>query len=274
MKSRRASHAFVELRAEETRTVALEAIDRFARVLALTGISREQMAYAFHEACARVPKSLLKSGETLEQELDDAAAILALWLSDPNYLNQHGEPLQIRSSGPQPSLDALIKRVDAQLQLDRLENYLVRTGSVSKVGHRYAVARRRISLSRDPKLAYLHGLQAVLGLLRTIENNAMPKKNRRLCFESIAGNTRFPARLRAEFDTKFRRLGKDLLSRLDTDMQRAEQSRRPGEPTVRVRVGLFQCDENGHRGSNRVQSGLAGKSRRESRSARRHGVGM
>ena len=232
------------------------------------------MVYAFHEACARVPKSLLKSGETLKQELADAADILALWLSDPNYLNQHGEPLHIRSSGAQPSLDALIKRVDSQLQLERLVNYLVRTGSVTKVGRRYAIARRHMSLSRDPRLAYLHGLQAVLGLLRTIENNAIPKKNRRLCFESMAGNTRFPARLRAEFDTKFRRLGKDLLSRLDTDMQRAEQSRRPGEPTVRIRVGLFQCDEYGHRGSNGIQSGLAWKSRREPKSARRHGVGI
>jgi hypothetical protein len=263
MKSRRASHKYTEARAEETRTIALEAIDRFARVLALTGLSREQMAYAFHEACARVPASLLKSGQTLERELVDAAHILTLWLSDPNYLNQAGEPLRIRSSGAQPSLDALIKRVNPELELDRVVKYLVRTGSVTRVGQRYAVRQRNVSFSSHPELVYVHGLQAVLGLLRTLENNALPKKNRGLRFESMAGNPRFPARLRAQFDTRLRRLGMDFLNRLDADMQRAEQSRRPGEPTLRMRVGLFQCEEDSNRPSVRAPRKLARASRRK-----------
>lgn len=274
MKPRQESYKIAETRAEETKTIALETIDRFARVLALAGMTREQMAYAFHEACVRVPKSLLKSGEILERESADAANILTLWLSDPDYLNQGGEPLRLRSSGAQPSLDALVKRVNSELELDQLVKYLVRIGFVIKVGQRYAVRRRNVSFLRDPKLAYVHGLQAVLGLLRTIEANAIPKKNRRICFESIAGDTRFPSRLRPEFDTKFRRLGKDLLSRLDADMQRAEQSRRPGEPTVRVRVGLFQCDEDGRRSSSRAQDELAWGSRRDSKAGRRYGVGV
>jgi hypothetical protein len=215
-------------------------------------MSREQMAYAFHEACTRVPKSLLKSGQMLERELVDAAHILTLWLSDPIYLDPVGEPLRIRARGMQPSLDALIKRANPELDLDRVVKYLVRTGSVTKVGQRYAVRRRSVSFSRAPDLAYAHGLQAVLGLLRTIENNALPKKNGRLCFESTAGNPRFPARLRGEFDSRLRRLGMEFLNRLDADMQRAEQSLRPGEPTIRMRVELFQSEDNSHRPSIRT----------------------
>lgn len=263
MKARRARHQHAEARAAETKAIALEAIDRFARVLALTGMSREHMGYAFHEACARVPKRLLKSGQTLERELVDAAHILTLWLSDPNYLNRGGGPLRILSHGAQPSLDALIRRVNPELELDRVVKYLVRTGSVTKVGQRYAVRQRNVSFSSDPELAYAHGLQAVLGLLRTIEDNALPKKNRRLWFENMAGNPRFPARLRADFDTKLRRLGMDFLNRLDADMQRAEQSLRPGEPTVRMRVGLFQCEENSHRSSIRAPHASARGRRRK-----------
>src|SRR5579862_2081778 len=112
MKTRRAAHKHAEARAAETKALALEAIDRFARVLALTGMSREQMAYAFHEASARVPKSLIKSGQTLERELVEAAHVLTLWLSDPNYLDKSGEPLRIPSRGDPPSLDSLRKRVN------------------------------------------------------------------------------------------------------------------------------------------------------------------
>jgi hypothetical protein len=252
MKPRRAAHKHAAARAAETKALALEAIDRFARVLALTGMSREQMAYAFHEASAKVPKSLLKSGQTLERELVDTAHVLTLWLSDPNYLDKTGEPLRIPSRGGPPSLDALIQRVNPEVGLDQVVNYLTRTGSVIKVGRRYAVKNRGMSFEGDPELAYTHGLQAVLGMLRTIENNALPKKNARVWFESFAENPRFPARLQGEFDARLRRLGIDFLKRLDGDMQRAEQLRQPGERTVRMAVGLYQCEGEGHRMAGRT----------------------
>jgi hypothetical protein len=256
MRPQRAGHKNAEDRVE-AKAIAREAIDRFARVLALTGMSREQMAYVFREACARAPKSLLKSGQLLERELVDAAHILTLWLSDPNYLDQYGEPLRIRSSGALPSLYALSKRLNPELKLDRMVKYLVRTGSVTRVGQRYVVRQRNVSFSSDPELAYAHGLQAVLGLLRTIEDNALPKKNQRLWLENMTGNPRVPARLRTEFDTKLCRLDMDFLNRMDADMQRAEQARPPGEPTVRLKVGLYQYVENSHRPSFRAPRELA-----------------
>ncbi len=252
MKARRAAHKHAEARAAETKALALEAIDRFARVIALTGMSREQMAYAFHEASARVPASLLKSGQTLERELVDAAHVLTLWLSDPNYLDKTGEPVRIPSRGDAPSLNALIQRVNPDLGFDQVVNYLTRTGSMIKVGNRYKAKTRSMSFGGDPELAYAHGLQAVLGMLRTIENNALPKKNARVWFENFAENPRFPARLQGQFDARLRRLGIDFLRRLDADMQRAEQLRRPGERTVRMAVGLYQCEGEGHRYASRT----------------------
>ncbi len=261
MKARRATHEHAEARAAETKALALEAIDRFARVLALTGMSREQMAYAFHEASARVPKSLLKSGQTLERELVEAAHVLTLWLSDPSYLDKSGEPLRITLRGGPPSIDALRQRVNPELSLNQVVKYLTRTGSVIKVGQRYAVKNRGMSFEGDPELAYAHGLQAVLGMLRTIENNAIPKKNARVWFESFAENPRFPARLQGEFDARLRRLGIDFLKRLDADMQRAEQLRQPGERTVRMAVGLYQCEGEGHRYAGRTARKVTRKGR-------------
>jgi hypothetical protein len=249
MKLGRATQKRATARTEETRAIALEAIDRFARVLALTGMSREEMAYAFHEACTKVPKSLLKSAQTVERELVDAAHVLTLWLSDPNYLDKAGQPLRIRLHGTPPSLDALIQQANPELDSAQVVKYLIRTGSAGKVGQRYVVKNRGVSFEGDPELTYAHGLQAVLGMLRTIENNAVPKKDRRVWFEFFAKNPRFPVRLRGKFDERLRRLGFDFLKRLDADMQRAEQSRQPGERTVRLAVGLFQSEEEGRRSS-------------------------
>lgn len=263
MKSRRANPKAAEPQAEGTQAAALAAINRFARVLALTGISREKMACAFRESCARLPESLFRSGRTLNHELLESGHVLSVWLSDPNYLDQHGQPLPIRLRGASPSLEALIHRVSSELQIDQVVQYLVRTGSITKVGRRYAVRRNNVSVSRDPELAYAHGLQTVLALLHTIENNAPPIQDRHLCFEYTASNRCFPARLRAGFDTRLRRLGTDFLRRLDADMSRAEESRRPGEPTLRMTVGLFQSEENNHRASVRVPQASARPRRRK-----------
>jgi hypothetical protein len=263
MKSRRAKPVAAEPQAEETRAAALAAITRFARVLALTGISRKKMASAFQDACARLPESLFQSGRTLNHELLESGHVLSVWLSDPNYLDQDGQPRAIRLRGASPSLEALIDRVSSELQIDQVVKYLLRTGSISKVGRRYAVRRTSVSVSRDPELAYAHGLQTVLALLHTIENNAPPIKDRHFCFEYTASNRQFPTRLRAEFDTRLRRLGTDFLRRLDADMSRAEDSRRPGEPTLRMTVGLFQSEENNHRSAIRAPRASARKSGRK-----------
>jgi hypothetical protein len=263
MKSRRANPRPTDPQPEETQAAALAAINRFTRVLALAGISREKMASAFQEACARLPESLFRSGRTLNQELLEAGHILSVWRSDPNYLDQQGEPIAIRLRGAPPSLEALNNRASSELHIDQVVKYLVRTGSITKVGRRYAVRRTSVSVARDPELACAHGLRTVLALLHTIENNAPPIQDRRYCFQFTAHNRRFPTRLRAEFDTRMRLLGMDFLRRLDADMNRAEESMRPGEPTLRMTVGLFQSAENSHRPPIRAPRTSARTSRRK-----------
>lgn len=243
MKSPRAKSRKSDARTAETELLALEGIERFARVLTLTGMSRERMSKAFRDACAHLPQSLFKPNPALERELMDAAHILTLWVSDPSYLDSSGSPLMIPLKGKQRSLETLSKRVNPNMDLDRAVKYLIRTGSVVKANRRYSVKYSSLTFARDPELAYAHGLQSVLNVLRTIENNATPHKNPRIWFESVAANGRFPARLVGAFDAKIKRLGMDFLRRMDADMQRSEQMLQPGEPTVRMKIGVYQCEE-------------------------------
>lgn len=263
MKSRRASRKVAEPQVDETQAAALAAIDRFTRVLALAGISRDRMMAAFQAACANLPERLFSAGRTLNHELLEAGHILTVWLSDPNYLDQRGAPLPVRLCGSAPSLEALIERAGSELRTDQVVKYLVKTGTVTKVGRRYAVRRTAVSVARDPELSCAHGLQIVQALLHTIENNAPPLRDRRYCFQYTATNRRFPLRLRAEFDTRLQRLGMDFLRRVDADMRRGEESRQPGEPTLRMTLGLFQSAENNHRSSVRAPRASARTSRRK-----------
>ena len=69
-------------------TIALEAIDRFARVLALTGMSREQMVYAFHEACARVPEESFNGRPDIRTRVGRCRTHSYIVAIGPEYLNQ------------------------------------------------------------------------------------------------------------------------------------------------------------------------------------------
>ena len=51
-----------------------------------------------------------------------------------------------------------------ELKLDQVVKYLVRTGSITKVGQRYALNRRNVSLSGYPELAYATRLAGGSGI--------------------------------------------------------------------------------------------------------------
>src|SRR5258708_7927633 len=114
--------------------IAFEAMLRFARGLARTGISTEQMARAFDKACEQVPRMLVNRGRQHTRELIDASHVLTVWYSDPMYLDANAEPIRLRAHGDAPSLEALIKQVDATLDAAVVIRYLIRARTIQPSG--------------------------------------------------------------------------------------------------------------------------------------------
>jgi hypothetical protein len=169
--------------------------------------------------------------------------ILAIWFSDPRYLNSNGEPVRLRAHGSEPSVQALIRRVDPCFNTKEVVAYLTHARAIERIGSRYALRTRTLFLRSTSPPGRLHGLRALLGLLKNLEHNSHRNTGAAHWFEHFAENPRLPVRARAQIDAKLERQGLTFLNGLDADMQLAAQNLRPGEPTVRMGIGVYRYED-------------------------------
>jgi len=223
--------------------IAFEAMSRFARVLARTGLEREQMVRGFQKACDQVPQALVNQGRRHTREMIDASHVLTVWYSDPLYVDANGGPIRLRAHGTAPSLEALIKRVDASLDAAEVIRYLIRARTIQRSGRGYLPRSRAVFLRGSGGAEHFHALRTLVGMLRNIEHNGQPQHRVRRWFQRLAENAHFPISARVELDEKLERLGMPFLEDFDAEMQSAELKRRPGEPTVRMGVGIYRFED-------------------------------
>jgi Family of unknown function (DUF6502) len=256
-------------RAEPTESfdsLAIEAIERVVRVLVRRGVTRKTIEGGFRRACRRIPKSAYESGARAERELLDVSHVLSVWFVDPMYVDANGEPLPLSVEGPAPSLSTLVQHVDPALKVDQVLEHLLKFDAVRKVGERYAARSRALALRGTGAPTHAHSLRGLLGLLTTLEHNVEPVSKAPTWFEYFAENPRFPVSAREDFDAAFRPDAMRFLGNWDSRMLTDERKAKPGEPTVRIGVGVYRYEEESppvtgkrarkqpsHRGSRKVR---------------------
>jgi hypothetical protein len=80
-------------------------------------------------------------------------------------------------------------------------------------------------------------------MLRTLEHNLGPKDKVPAWFEYVAENPRFPLSARESFDVGLRKDAMTFLRNQDSRMLNQERKATPGEPTVRMGVGVYRFEE-------------------------------
>jgi hypothetical protein len=258
MKARR-HRALREARALDP--TSLEAIERFVRVLARCGSPPREIARAVSRECAKLPRELQAKAASGARELIDVSHVLTMWFSDPLYLDRTGTPIRLAVHGPAPSLAALLQRAAPSLNVEDVRRYLVRAKAIRRVGSRYVPAKRELSLRGSEGPTHFRSLRGLVGMLRTLEHNTLPKRAARSWFEYIAENPAFPVRMLAAFDERLDRVGMRFLHAIDADMHRRERAGKASEPTVRIGVGVYRFDDTGD------PLARARRSRRKPRSA-------
>ena len=222
---------------------ALEAIERFTRVMAHTGVEPSKMSKVFRNACARIPRAVIQRARRESAEMIDASHILTVWFSDPLYLNPRGEPVALPVRGGALSMEGLVRRVDPSLNPSEVVRYLVQARALRRSGKRYTPCTRAIFLRKMGGPGRLHGVRTLLGMLRNLEHNGRPESEVQYWFQRTAENPRLPVRVLAEMDGKVEHLSMDVLKSWDADMQVAERNCQPGEPTVRFGIGIYRYEE-------------------------------
>lgn len=222
--------------------LVLEAIERFVRVLARTGVPARELARAFRDACDRVPATLVREGRHEVRKTIDALHVVTLWFSDPDFLDAEGRPLALTAEGRGPSIASLIRRIDASLDPSEAIEYLLKVNALRRKGARYVPKRREARMRGTGALVHARNLDPILGILRTLEHNSRPRHEARSWFERIAQNPCVPVRALAQFDARFERVATDFTRSMDALMHRAERARRGNEPTVRLGIGVYRFE--------------------------------
>lgn len=220
-----------------------EAMERFVRVLVRRGVSQPTIQRAFRRAWLHVPRDAAEHNRRASRELIDVGHVLTLWFGDPFYVDARGDPLRLPLRGPAPSLASLVQHVDPTLDVTQVLKCLIRADAVRRIGSRYAPRSRAVAFRGTGAPLHARNLRALLGLLRTIEHNLEPKDRVPPWFEYVAENPRFPVSAREPFDVGLREDAMTFLRNQDSRMLNHERKAKPGEPTVRMGVGVFRFEE-------------------------------
>lgn len=209
-------------------------LELVARLLHANGVAAHAMQSTFDQACALLAKQ--PTAAPKRQHLRDLPLVISEWYSNPEYLDADGQPSALPLHG-KTSLATLIERTLGSPRVPDALRKLQRNGVIRRRGTRYVLTDRRILYQDDD--ARSHGLEALRGLLRTLDRNLLDENAPFRLFECIASNPTIPIDALAQFDERVRSPAVEFLHSADTELTRIYRRRQPSDKTCRVGVGVF-----------------------------------
>ena len=216
-----------------------EFLERLARILVHTGHSPAGLMLEFRTICSALKEPARRWDPGHLGYLADIPHVIAHWHADPQYLDSRGLPVALPLRGRGVSLCTLIERVlpredpmAVALSLTRLRGVRRRQGLYVPSG-RYFIY--------PPDSGRVHGLTALLGMLRTVERNVMGPKGSAI-LQRAALNPSFPVSALPGFHRRLKALAAETLWNVDGDMRRHE-AEDPNGARVRLGVGVFAFEE-------------------------------
>ena len=213
-----------------------EFLERLARILVGTGHSPRELSREFREICSRLKEPDTRWDPAQLTYLWDLPHVISFWHSDPQYIDSRGAPIPLSLRGRGASLCALIKRVLPGENPNVVLRSLIKFKSIRRRGKLYVPRARHFTYPTAS--GRVHGLTALLGMLRTVERNVAGGRKSTPILERTALNPRFPVSELPAFHRRLRAAAAEILWSLDGDMRRREAAHRGG-PRVRLGVGIF-----------------------------------
>ena len=241
---------------------SLEAVGRFVRILARCGSVPRDIVRAVRHECERIPPHWAVRARRAKRHISDAPHVLTVWYNEASYLDADGRPRPLPLEGASMSVEALVRSVDRELDARQVLTYLLRSGAVRREGRRYVPRKRMMLVPGTQGPGHFFTLRILMTMLATLEHNVHGSGPASPWFEYIADNPRYPVSRRKQLDKYVKGIGESVLPRLDVYMRRRETMRRPGEPTVRVGVGIYLFEDKAEKVVGRARSSRSPKSKR------------
>jgi hypothetical protein len=242
---------------------AQEFLERLARILVYCGHSPRELPREFQRICRELKEPKRRWDPAELHYLADLPHVITHWRADPQYLDSRGAPVALPLDGEGPSLLALIERALPEVDAAAAAQSLVRLKAVYREKDRYLPSDTYLRLSEES--GFVHGLTALLGMLRTVERNVSGPKDDAI-LQRCAFNPSFPVRALPVFHQNVKAKASDFLWSADGDMRRAEEAN-PGGRRTRLGVGIFVFEEPLRSPSRRLAARVSRKPRRKRRRA-------
>jgi hypothetical protein len=217
-----------------------EFLARLAHILVHTGHSPKKLAWEFREICDGLKEPAHTWDPAYLNYLADLPHVIARWHADPQFVDSQGAPVPLPLTSRNLSLTSLIARVLPGEDASAVVDSLIRLRGIRRRGGFYVPTDRQMLFTRDS--ARVHGLMALLGILRTLEYNVSRATPSSRIFQRTAVNPRFPARALPAFHRWLKIFAAKFLWTADGNMRRRE-SRFSSEPTIRLGVGVFAFED-------------------------------
>jgi uncharacterized protein DUF6502 len=216
-----------------------ECLERLARILVDTGHSPQGLMREFRAICSALKEPSRRWDPTHLAYLADIPHVIAHWHADPQYLDSRGLPVPLPLRGRGTSLCTLIERVLPREDPMAVARSLTRLHGVRRRQGQYVPSGRYFIY--PPASGWVHGLTALLGMLRTVERNVTGPKSSAI-LQRAALNPSFPVSALPAFHRRLKALAEEILWNVDGDMRRHE-AEDPAGPRVRLGVGVFAFEE-------------------------------
>lgn len=230
---------------------AHESIERQLRILLRCGLSRSDLASELHRMAEWVLQTNRRASENQERigksmptrEIALANQVLSEWCTDPKYCDRQGHPLVLPKQGRR-SMAALTRRISRTLDVERIIEYLVYTGTIARSRGGYRVERRWVSTRCTPEVNSFWSLRALLHTLRTLEHNLESPLSTPAWFYRVAERADVPVRKVPEIHRMVDRKGMALLKWFDRFLHSCAAEREQGEPVLWYGIGLHQFESD------------------------------
>jgi hypothetical protein len=212
-----------------------------AHILVHTGHSPKKLAREFAEICSGLKEHPRASDRPDLDFITGRGEVIARWHAESEFLDSKGRPAELPfKSDTNPSLASLIARVlpseDPRIVVDSL----IRFRGIRRAGNFYLPTDRQLRVTGQN--ASLHALQALRGMLRTIEYNVTRATPSSTIQERVAANAYFPVQALEGFHRWLRGQAKEWLWKAHGYMGRRESRGRSG-PTTRLSVAVFAFED-------------------------------
>lgn len=213
-----------------------------SRVATLTGLTRKEV------------QRLSKSGHEEETNgngrYNRAARVISAWTSQPQYLDETGEPALLVFDGHNPSFTSLVKGASGDIPPRTILDELIHVGAVKKVeGERLQLLTRAyIPFGDDAEKIAILGSD-VAALIQTIDHNLnCPREEayfqRKVCYDNL------PVEAMEALRQTIARQAQAALEEMNEEMARHDRDANPeveGSGQVRAGLGIYYFEENSGR---------------------------